>query len=366
MRALKISFIVVNVLAALGLLLTAYAGIFDPRSFGYISLAGYGFPFMLIATLILAVISAFMGWKIFAIPASALALSFFQAMLYCPISINSKHTKNSIKVISYNTHYWGYGDGSTPVKEVARDKKGRANIVGYLSDSGADILCLQESSLKPELNEEIEDEIYDKYKYQECIKDSGGTTSWIYSKYPIKRTESIKSGIAHDRMAAYWLDIKGKETIVINVHLQVSGLSIEERNNFSDIVHAKSETDMIKSASKSIMGKLLDSSKLRAIQADALAAFIRLHDDTPIILCGDFNDIPQSYTHHTIAENLTDCYKTGGLGPGFSFNKYAMRVRIDNILCSSHFKTQNCYVDNSITDSDHYPIVAILQLPQTE
>lgn len=362
---LKTSLIISNVLALIGLLITAFSGYFDPRSYGIISLAGYVFPVMFIATLVLAIISAFVNWKIFAIPAAGLVLTFSQAMLYCPISIGSKHTSNSLKVISYNVYYWGYGDGSNKDLEPMRDKMGRANIVGYLSDSKADILCLQEASWRNELQEEIEDELYDKYKYHEATKDSNGvTSSWIFSKYRIIKSEEIKSGVKENRIGAYWLDIKGKETIVINAHLQISGLSIEQRNEFSDIVHANSETDMIKATSKGIVSTLLDTSKLRAQQADAIAAFIRLHEDTPIIVCGDFNDIPQSYTHHTIAADLKDCYKSGGLGPGFSFHKYGMRVRIDNILCSQHFTTQNCYVDDNITDSDHYPIVAIMEMKQ--
>ena len=39
----------------------------------------------------------------------------------------------------------------------------------------------------------------------------------------------------------------------------------------------------------------------------------------PVIVCGDFNDTPISYTYSTIKEKLADAFKESGIGIGNSY-----------------------------------------------
>ena len=80
-----------------------------------------------------------------------------------------------------------------------------------------------------------------------------------------------------------------------------------------------------------------------------------------MILCGDFNDSPISYAHRTLDKVLTDCYVATGNGPGISYHHNAIFVRIDNIMCSSHWTPYGCKVDRSARHSDHYPIYCWLK-----
>ena len=125
--------------------------------------------------------------------------------------------------------------------------------------------------------------------------------------------------------------------------------------------HGDIERDTVKKQTQYIAGKLANAAKLRAPQARAVANYIKSHPDYPIIVCGDFNDSPISYTHRTVADGLTDCYIETANGPGLSYNQKGFNVRIDNILCSSHFTPYNCRVDNKIHASDHYPIYCWLK-----
>ena len=93
-----------------------------------------------------------------------------------------------------------------------------------------------------------------------------------------------------------------------------------------------------------------------------VAAFVEQHKDKNIILCGDFNDTPVSYSHYQLGKNLKDCYVATANGLGRTYNRYAMLVRIDHILCSPHFwKPYSCHIDNQVNYSDHYPIICYLQ-----
>ena len=75
-----------------------------------------------------------------------------------------------------------------------------------------------------------------------------------------------------------------------------------------------------------------------------------------IIVCGDFNDSPISYTHRVVGEGLNDAFVESGNGFGISYNQNHFYFRIDNILLSKNLKSYRCTVDNTIKSSDHYPI----------
>ena len=65
---------------------------------------------------------------------------------------------------------------------------------------------------------------------------------------------------------------------------------------------------------------------------------------------------PISYTHRVIAQNLNDAFTQSGRGLGVSYNQNKFYFRIDNILISKNLQSYNCTVDQSIKESDHYPI----------
>ena len=99
----------------------------------------------------------------------------------------------------------------------------------------------------------------------------------------------------------------------------------------------------------------------RAIQARIVNEFVETHSDYPIILCGDFNDTPISYTRHTIATHLNDCFVSAGCGLGLSFNRKGFNLRIDHIMCSDDYEPVRCFVDSEMDASDHYPVVCWLK-----
>ena len=80
-----------------------------------------------------------------------------------------------------------------------------------------------------------------------------------------------------------------------------------------------------------------------------------------VIVCGDLNDSPISYTCKALSKTLTNAYTASGNGPGFSYNRNKLFYRIDHIFHSPAFKSYACKVDRSIKHSDHYPIACHLE-----
>ena len=60
----------------------------------------------------------------------------------------------------------------------------------------------------------------------------------------------------------------------------------------------------------------------------------------PIIVCGDFNDTPLSFTYKKIKSNLIDSFTISGSGIGDSYVKIPM-LRIDYIMHDNKFKSYN-------------------------
>lgn len=349
---------IIGIGIVLGLCLTGYAGRLHPEEWSWLALSGYLFPVFLLLTFAYIALAVFLKKRLLLIPIVGLIVAYHPVTLYCPLNHSTSDVPtDAIKFISYNTYNWGGGDND------ANQRDGDVNsVVDYLSCSDADIICLQESSPNGETQKEIDSLIKPKYPHYAGIEGNPGTSLFIYSKFPIVAKERIHYESGGNGTMAYTLDVKGKKVIVVNNHLQTTGISMKDREDFGKMMHGGLSRDTMKTESKLIFGKIRAATLLRVPQADSVATFIKQHKGTPMIVCGDFNDIPQSYVYETMVNGLTDCYRSTGLGPGFSFRRYAMKVRIDNIFCTPDITPYNCKVDNNITSSDHFPVVCWLKL----
>jgi endonuclease/exonuclease/phosphatase family metal-dependent hydrolase len=81
----------------------------------------------------------------------------------------------------------------------------------------------------------------------------------------------------------------------------------------------------------------------------------------PIILCGDFNDVPNTKSYKLISKKLKDAHLESGFGFGRTFSKYLPSLRIDYIFVPKNVDVINCYTITELI-SDHYPVVAEVEL----
>ena len=80
----------------------------------------------------------------------------------------------------------------------------------------------------------------------------------------------------------------------------------------------------------------------------------------PVIVCGDFNDVPNSYTYFTVKGDLQDAFLEKGSGFGRTLRMLSPTLRIDYILADQRFKVTQ-YHKIEVPYSDHYPILADLE-----
>ncbi|MDD4848141.1 MAG: endonuclease/exonuclease/phosphatase family protein, partial [Bacteroidales bacterium] len=79
----------------------------------------------------------------------------------------------------------------------------------------------------------------------------------------------------------------------------------------------------------------------------------------PVIVCGDFNDTPGSYSYQQVSKGLKDGFLEAGQGFGQTFNGDIPLMRIDYIFHNDHFQATDFQVHINHY-SDHYPVSAFL------
>jgi endonuclease/exonuclease/phosphatase (EEP) superfamily protein YafD len=97
----------------------------------------------------------------------------------------------------------------------------------------------------------------------------------------------------------------------------------------------------------------------RSLQAQALKEHID-KSRYPIIVTGDFNDTPLSYTYHKIRKGLNDAFVNSGHGTGFTYKGNYPTNRIDYILYDKKVTNSNFEILKA-DFSDHYPIMALFK-----
>ena len=339
-----------NVATVLIMLLLGYSGCFNPVEHPILACSTLLFPIFLVFNLLFLVFWLFFYWRGAIIPFVGYLICYFPIRTYIPFNIASEPPEGAIKVVSYNVAGYGYGTTELPKDEPSE-------VVSWLIDCDADIICIQEGGFSSQ-DARINDVLKKKYEYSKEEAKDKSTVLTLFSRFPILKSEFIEYESKGNSSIAYEIDYHGKEVVVINNHLESNGLSQEVKQNFKQMVKGDLTAEEAKGESRELFGRLRDAVQRRAPQAEAVAAYIaqRRDEGKSVIVCGDFNDNPISYTH------LTDCYVSTGKGPGWSYARGGMRVRIDNILCSDEWEPYGAKVDTKVTVSDHYPVYCWLKM----
>ena len=334
------------------LLLSAYSPWIQPESHPVLACAGLAFPiFAILNGSFLLFWLCIQRYKSSLLSLAAFLICLPQLRTYLPINFQTdRHPAESCKVLSYNI--MGFAKG-------IKEGQGKP-ILTYLQESGADILCLQEyhtyGSGKYVTQKDVDKALKDyPYKHIGTVGKYRTNQMACYSKYPILSARPLDYPSKSNGSMVYEL-LYGNDTLMlINNHLESNKLTLSDKAIYEDIL-TDPEKETVKNGLRLLIRKLAEASALRAPQADAIAQEVASCRHPYIIVCGDFNDTPISYTHRTIARQLDDAFTKSGCGLGISYNQNKFYFRIDNILVSKALETYQCTVDRSIDASDHYPI----------
>jgi endonuclease/exonuclease/phosphatase family metal-dependent hydrolase len=175
------------------------------------------------------------------------------------------------------------------------------------------------------------------------------------SKFPI----ISRGDIIHEKsssLSIYSDILVQNDTIrIFNNHLQSFQLQRMERTFLNELVQSSEDKETLNDI-KSISASLRTGFARRALQASAVKTEISL-SPYPVIVAGDFNDTPVSYSYRKIRKGLNDSFVSSGYGAGFTYKGNYPPNRIDYILYDNAFECRQFDIVK-VRFSDHYPIIA--------
>lgn len=356
-RIARILLLVGTLLVSGAYLLGAYSGYIPPVRWIIPAFLGLFFPALLVAQ-IGVTIFWLLAWdkRRLLLVATVWLISLPQLLVYFPISRAEKSLgteEESLRILSYNVCAFGF---------KPHTKTSPNATLQYIKSSGADIVCIQEAMLNQNpwagvVSKTLRSYLDEDYPYINVIRvNRGGSTLALLSKYPIKEAKEIPLPSWVNGAVAYKVDIRGKETLVINVHLESFRL---HRVDGEDYLRLAKEGDAIR-LKDALRAKLSPTFRSHNIQANIIHDLIQRYGSGRVIVCGDFNDTPLSYARYKIGEGLEDAFVSKGNGLGITFHTRPFFVRIDHILFGPAFRALRCEVDKTASESDHYPIEAVL------
>lgn len=348
MSLLKKLFFLFNLGCILALLLSYVSPHYSVSDIWPISSLGLIYPYLLLLNLACICIWILVDFR--QIWLSLLAILIGWSSLTSFFTIRTQVSENTdINILSYNISNGSYYNTDNKLINIEIE-----SIAHFLDkEKELDILCIQEGSKR----------VYDIFRqmlprYQGVYLND--KRAMIFSKLPILKKGSIDFGTKIN--SAVWADVKKGDNIirVYSVHLASNALTRTANAVIKD-------SDLQEKKTWGSIMNMLERYRLGALKREAQAHKLTKHIDAcsyPVILCGDFNDTPQSHTYRLLTHNMQDAFRHSGLGLGSTFRGSIPFLRIDFILTSKDIKPLSFDVLNK-RFSDHYPIHARLQFLST-
>lgn len=364
-RFTKRFFIICNVLVGLAFLLGCYSYWFDPAVFwftGFFALAAFYLLIILIAFIFFWLVAKPLGMLI-SIIALLLAWTPLSHLVKLRISqdFNLKKANTSVRVMSWNVEHFEIAEHRTHPEK-------KKEMLWLINHYQPDIACFQEmvgSDSVPTAINYLPDFVkelkmpYFFYTYNSKLDFDRDHRFGIivFSKYPIVNKKSISYSPNDYNSIFQYVDIrKGEDTFrVFNLHLQSLKFSNED---LSYLDNKGIDEDNGLKKSKNILSKFRTGFLRRKNQSEHVRQEIAL-SQYPVIVCGDFNDVPNSYAYATIGKGLQNSFAKKGRGIGRTYSHISPTLRIDNIFADKRFTVEQ-FVREGKNVSDHFPIVADL------
>jgi endonuclease/exonuclease/phosphatase family metal-dependent hydrolase len=265
-----------------------------------------------------------------------------------------------LRVLSWNVR--GFDNNS---RHAESPDSARRKMISFLKQANADILLLQE------LVDYKNDAIYSNFQ---MLHDSLGyryfyasedlktvlyygpyeTGSGIFSKIPLLDTTRMCYDSLPLRECAISADVVflKKRLRLMTTHL----ISMNLRKGHLDRTdEAFKRYDSAFIFGSSRFTKLTHYDSVHSSQALALRRLANA-STYPLLISGDFNSTPSSFTYHTIKGNLQDAFLEKGFGIGRTYSSLSPTLRIDYVLLDERLEVVQ-YHCPYLYLSDHFPII---------
>ena len=366
-RFTKGFFVLCNVVIAVLFLLGCYASWFDPQYFWLIGLLTLASLYLLLALVIFIIFWLFAKKRFMLISLVTVALAWkpiSQLIKFKqPDDFKLARQSNTIRVMDWNVEHFD-------ILEHKTKPQVKTEMLDLINMYQPDVACFQEMvasdfdstaiNYVPYFSERLHFPYnYFCYNKKDDFDNKHRFGIIIFSKYPIIETHTIRyDPLTYNSTFEYVDILKDADTLrIFNFHLQ----SLRFSNNDLQYIKDEAPNGEVKlNESKSVIAKFKTGFLLRKLQSNRIKEAMN-ESPYPIIACGDFNDVPNSYAYNTIGKGLKNAFVEQGSGIGRTFSAISPTLRIDNIFLDKRFNVQQ-YIRVKKKMSDHFPIITDITL----
>lgn len=343
----------VNILLVIATIVVYISSFVSPRTFWPLVFPGLLFPWLLAANILFV-----LYWTVrrnryvfFSLGVLFMGYSHVQSILGWPFGKKISPNNNSLTVVTFNMHrqvaYPGTGEIRSP--------EAVADLLGAYQP---DVVCLQEVPSRAKDQQALA-QAFAKKSNLHFASMSASKSLGIISKYPIKDTKY--EYFTNNANGVLWgtIETPQGDLMVYSFHLLSNQISDLAEQVTHDPTSSGSKTVR---TLRSMLAGYKNAAVVRSDQADRVNELVKAQK-LPFLLCGDLNDVPQSYTYRRMTKGIQDGFKASGRGTGISYAGRLPGLRIDYVFTSPSIQVRSNFVGNQ-TYSDHFPVVAQISLPK--
>jgi endonuclease/exonuclease/phosphatase family metal-dependent hydrolase len=340
--------LILTVLVMIFTLVGLYGGDVQPAGNTARAMLVYALPLLIAADVVLLVFWLIMRrWHWALIPLIAILCCIpYSGTLYQFGSLDpAADSKPGIKIATYNVAMFGRETSGF----VAMD------ILSEMKKQKVDVVCFQEYN-----DNRGDKKNSDSYKEYFQYMAQGESDMMIYSRYPIRKNKNLNFEMTNN--SAMWaeIDVKGTIIRVYNAHLETTGIN-STLHKAGKLMNQGMDIES-NALLRAFYGNYTLGMIARSGQANVLAMDMR-ECEAPIIVCGDFNDVPYSYVYNTMLGDKVDGFKECGSGFMYTFRGGNKKVRIDYIFHDKGMQGLT-YYKRELSYSDHNPVFMKIALNQ--
>lgn len=267
------------------------------------------------------------------------------------------------KIMSYNVRLFD-------LYNWTNNKQTRNQIFNLLAEESPDIVCFQEFYYEDSKDFNSLDTMQSFMKAKnmhveitKTVKEKNHFGIATFTNFPIINKGKIVFGKTSDNLCIYTdVLINGDTVRVYNMHLQSIRLRREDYKFLEALLKEKDKKEEVDEfgGATTIMGRMKKAYMRRAWQAEVISSHIR-NCPYKVLVCGDFNDTPTSYTYRIMSRGLYDAFKISSSGLGRTYIGRFPSFRIDYILHSKDIQSADFEVIAREL-SDHYPVTCSFKI----
>jgi endonuclease/exonuclease/phosphatase family metal-dependent hydrolase len=354
-RLLRNIFLMINLIVVLLLVISYMAVYISPETIWIFAFFGLAYPYILIINVIFVIF-----WIIFRKWYFLISLLIILAgwnSLKKLMQIRHKNAttienRESFRLMSYNVRLFNY-------YLWQKDTGIRQKMMDYIHEESPSVVCFQEFITLPKGNfslagikKELKNLPYSHVNYTHRVPGRMNFGLATFSKYPIIHKGYIEYKNSLNGVIYSDVIIHNDTLRIYNCHLQSVKLKQDYNKVVDSLIFNYDQRHL--SDVKAISARIRDAYIIRAYQADVLSRHIKA-SPYPVIVCGDFNDTPFSYSYYRLSRGLGDAFVASGSGLGNTYRQNFAPIRIDYILYSSPLHSLH-FAGKKTDWSDHYPV----------